>query len=175
MTEMPTDNPNQTPPPASPMTAAPGSDDHLLAGIAYLGSVALIPPLLIFILKYQDSPFLRFHSIQAMALLVLLLLFGVTAQVGALVLGVMSLLPFLNIIAGVMSTIFLLAGSGLMLAFVAYWLILSIRAFQGQSMDIPVVAPLIREKLMNVGAKAASQPQESPGVDATPEGGVRDE
>lgn len=111
---------------------APTKDEQTMAGICYIGLIAcLIPPVLLFVTKKDESEYIKFHSLQAIG-------FAVIAVVINFVGMVLGFIPFIGWLIS------------LVLGFVVFvwWLMISIQAFQGKNVDIPVVGAFIRQKLM---------------------------
>jgi len=119
--------------PSAGGTSTPtGLADNLAGLLAYL----FIPAIVFLVLEpYNRNRFIRFHSFQA------ILLAGVFLAVG-IALGIFIQIPFLGWIMG-----FLLAPIVGLAQFVL-WIILLLKAFQGQMFKLPVIGD-IAEKHAN--------------------------
>jgi uncharacterized membrane protein len=119
--------PAAPPAPPAPPVAAPGGDaasdtGKILAGIGYLtGIVALIA---ILIEPYKNEKFVRQHAFQALALYV-----------------VMIVASILNVIPIIGQIVWLVAW----VAVAVFAIIGAIKAFQGQSYEMPVVYNFIKQ------------------------------
>lgn len=114
------------PPVAGPLgpsaDASSGISPNLAAAIAYLTFI----PAVIFLLvaPYNKTPLIRFHSFQSIGLSVVVLVVDVAMR--------MLLLPF-----GFLMWTFL---QGIIsLAFVIIWIVLVLKAFQGQWFKLPII------------------------------------
>jgi uncharacterized membrane protein len=121
------------------MTAAPTTVETAQGKVGFLpeniaGAVAyltLIPAIILLFRKpYSQNRFVRFHSIQC------LLLWAMTA-LAALALKVASLLLFLIPIVGPLFTVLVLVIVGL--AAIATWMVLVVKAAQGEMFKLPVL------------------------------------
>ncbi len=102
--------------------AAPGLNSNLAAAIAYLTFI----PAIIFLLvdPYSKTPLIRFHSFQSIGLAVVILVIDVALRI--------VVLPF-----GFLMWTFL---QGLVsLCFFIIWLIVVLKAFQGQFFKLPII------------------------------------
>lgn len=123
------------------MASAPTSDEKLMAALSYWGSIVLwfIPPLLIYLLKKDESAFIKKHSLQALILHIAALIFFVgssiiSAIIGFITLGLGSMLIML---------VQVIAGLGLLV----YYLVLGVKAFQGEDSDIPFITDYIQKNM----------------------------
>lgn len=115
--------------------APQNNDDKLWAGFAYVGlMVLMIPTVVIFLMKKEESEFVKFCALQAMGLWVFSLIFGVAS----LILGN---IPIFNIVSGLASFLIQIFLCG-------YWIYLMVMAFQGQAIDIPLLGEQVRKQFM---------------------------
>lgn len=100
----------------------PSDTGKILAGFGYLvGIVALIA---ILMEPYKNEPFVRQHAIQALALWVI-----------SIVLGIVANIPVIGWILGMVVGI----------AVLVFAIIGAIKAFQGQTYEMPVVYNLVKQ------------------------------
>lgn len=119
------------------------SDEKMMAGLAYVGDFILcIPSVLIFLLKKDESEFIKFHALQAIGLFVAGLVIGLLFGAVGIIVGIV---PVLGWIAG---GILLLVQSLLGLALAVYLLFVMIKAFMGETIEVPVLSTFIRNNLM---------------------------
>ena len=116
---------------------APTSDDKLWSGLSYAGvACCLIPTVVIFFLKKDESNFIKFHGLQAIA-------FGLISIALSILTGVLASIPIIGMVFGLIS-FFVLP-----LVLLGAWCILMIFAFQGKDFRIPVIAEFIDQNLMS--------------------------
>ncbi len=118
------------PNPIQPPAAQSGLSDSAAAGIAYITFI----PAVIFLATapYNQSANVRFHSWQS----IFLTLAYIVVRVGLIVLGHM---PFIGLL---LIPVSLLIGLG----FFILWLIVMIKAFNGQRFKIPVIGDLAEKQ-----------------------------
>ncbi|MBX2861620.1 MAG: DUF4870 domain-containing protein [Vampirovibrio sp.] len=121
----------------APTPQPDSSDDNLMAGLSYLGLfLCLVPTIVIFLMKKDSSAFIKFCSIQGIAL-------WVTGFALSIVLMVLSAgVPVIGFIFGLIQMLF-------GLVFMGYTVFLSIQAFRGEATEVPFVGQFVREKFMN--------------------------
>jgi uncharacterized membrane protein len=110
----------------SEATAQTGLSDNAASGLAYL----TIIPAIIFLLvaPYNQNSTIRFHSWQSIFL-------GIAWVAVWIVLGIVGVIPFLNLVDVIL---FPLVG----LAFLILWLIAMVNAFQGKRFNLPFLGDL---------------------------------
>jgi uncharacterized membrane protein len=116
--------------PAAPAAAASGMADNVAGMLAY---VTFIPAIIFLVTPpYNQSRFIRFHSFQSIFLFVAV----VAIQIG---LSVLTIVPFL---------IFITAPLHLLVALAALvvWIILLLKANQGQMYKLPVIGDLAQKQ-----------------------------
>jgi uncharacterized membrane protein len=119
---------------------APTSDDKLWAGLSYVGIICcMIPTVVIFFLKKDESAYLKFNSLQALG-------FGLATIVIGFALGIVvgligQAIPLLGLLAGLVPLV-------VQLGFLGYWIYLMIQAFTGKDVRIPILADFIDQNLM---------------------------
>ena len=119
------------------------SDEKMMAGLAYVGDFILcIPGILIFLMKKDESEFVKFHCLQAIGLFVVGLVVGIVLMVISVILG------FIPVLGWIGSGLILLAQSLIGLAMCIYLLYVMIKAFMGETIEIPMLAPFIRNNMM---------------------------
>ncbi len=117
------------------------SDDKLLAAISYWGFFLLgLPALLIFLIKKDESVYLRKHSLQALllGLAVFVLLFVVLGTISK-ILGPLTL--------GLGYLLIMLVQVVVFLGFLAYSIILGVQCFQGDDTNIPYLTDFVHKNL----------------------------
>jgi uncharacterized membrane protein len=121
-------------PPAQPAPAAPGMTDNLAGLLCYL--VGIVTGILFLVLEpYNKSKFVRFHAFQSIFLFIawigvwiVLAIFGAILHI---ILGfglAFSLMTLLHMVVG--------------LGFFVLWIVLMIKAYQGQKFMLPIIGPL---------------------------------
>ena len=114
---------------------SPTSDDKLWAGLGYAGLVCcMIPTVVIFLLKKDESNFIKFHNLQALGI-------GLASLIINVVLVTMSATPGIGFLFGLVQILF-------SIAFLGYWIYLMIQGFTGKDVQIPVLGDYIHENLM---------------------------
>lgn len=125
---------------AAPAGAAPGgapqgaaaADDNqnIIAALGYF--IPLVAVIMLFIEPYKNNRFIRFHSFQS-------IIFNVAFIVLWVVLGVLGtiigFIPVIQVVAIVLVPVYLLLG----LAYFVAWIMLMVKAFQGQEWSLPMV------------------------------------
>lgn len=113
------------------------NDDKLWAGLAYAGwGLFLIPTVAIFVMKKEESEYVKFHALQGIlvGLLVFVLSMGVSIITG--------IIPYLGWIVGS-----IIIGLISLLSFVL-WLYLMYVGFTGKDFELPVLGQTIRQNWM---------------------------
>jgi uncharacterized membrane protein len=118
------------PPVARPaQTAASGLTDNLAGALAYL----LIPAIVFLAIEpYNRNRFIRFHSFQSVFFAVALIALSVA-------LSILTFIPFIGLI---LIPVHLLIGLG---SFVV-WIILTLKAYQGQTFKLPVIGDIAEQQ-----------------------------
>lgn len=122
------------------MTQQASQDEIKLAGIAYAGLIlCLIPTVLIFVSKKDQSRYVQFHCLQAVGFALIAvslnLLFGILGFV-------LKIIPFIGgVIGGIL-------GFAVVAALFIAWIAITIQAFQGKDVRIPLLADYIQHTLM---------------------------
>ena len=107
-----------------------GLSDHAAGGLAY---VTIIPAIVFLIVApYNRSPFVRFHSWQS----IFLTIAWIVVDIAMMVLGRVPLLGW--------STLFL--WPLLSLGFLILWIIVLIKAFNGERFKVPIVGDLAEKQ-----------------------------
>ncbi len=124
------------------MQTTVSSDEKLMAALGYWCSIVLwlIPALIIYLVKKDQSSFIKKHALQAILLNV--------AAFAVIGIG-------LSIVSGVIGSITLGLGSLLVmlvqvcayLAAMVYVVILGVKTFQGEDPDIPMLTDMLRNHL----------------------------
>lgn len=100
---------------------------RLVGALAY----CLIPAaIFLFVEPYKSNRFARFHSFQSLGLLVAGIAAGVALWIVGSVMGLISVLPMIFVC--------MLIG----LAFLVIWMVLVVKAFQGEMFKLPLVGEL---------------------------------
>lgn len=126
-----------------PTTGSPTSDEKIMAAVAYLGNMVMfIPTLIIFLLKKDESRFIKFHCLQAFSFLILSVVL-IALNIAA---GIVGTIPVIGLMITMgVGLVMMLVG----LALFCYWVFLIIKAFQGEEYEIPFVGNYIKTNLMN--------------------------
>ena len=115
---------------AAPAAAAPGMADNVAGMLAY---VTFIPAIIFLVTPpYNQSRFIRFHSYQSIFLFVAV----VAIQIG---LSVLTVVPFLIFITAPLHMLVALAA-------LVVWIILLLKANQGQMYKLPVIGDLAQKQ-----------------------------
>ena len=109
------------------LSASEKSSTGLDANIAGMLAYFVIPAF-IFLLMKETSRFVRFHSMQAIALFVVWILINI-------VLRVILSIPLLGLL---IIPVWMIVG----LAFVVVWIICMVKAFQGEEFKLPVIGDI---------------------------------
>ena len=118
-------------PPFAPTAGAEGLSDNLAGMLAY---VTVIPAIVFLVLEpYNRKPFIRFHAFQSIFLFLAWTVLWIAVE---FVLG-----PFMWIIAHLLLSV-------LGLGMLVLWIILLLKAYQGQMFKLPVIGD-IAEKQAN--------------------------
>ena len=125
--------PPQPPPTASApgASAQAGTQDNLFGALAY---VTIIPAIIFLVIEpYNKNRFIRFHSFQCL----FLALTGFVLSIGNMILGfVIGMIPVIGWI------ISLLLAFAIPIALLAAWVIVVLKAYQGQEYRLPVIGDL---------------------------------
>ncbi len=118
-----------------PGGAAPSSglSPNVAAGLSYL---FLLIGGIVFILIEKEDRYVRFHAMQSILLGAAWIVLQIALNVIEAIFAATNVLGFLVVIIG------LLVSLVLGLGFFILWIILVIRAFQGQGIRLPYLAPL---------------------------------
>ncbi len=112
---------------------APTSDDKLWGGLSYVGlACCMIPTIVIFFLKKDESRFIKFHALQALAVGIVMIVLNVISMV------ISAIIPILG---GLVSIL-------LMVVLTVVWIFLMIQAFTGKDYRVPQLADFIDQNLM---------------------------
>jgi uncharacterized membrane protein len=113
-----------------PATAAAGLADNVAGMLAY---VTIIPAIIFLVMPpYNQSRFVRFHSFQS-------IFFCVAVFAIQVALSIMTVVPFLIFITG---PLHLLVALGALIL----WIILLLKANQGQMYKLPVIGDLAEKQ-----------------------------
>jgi uncharacterized membrane protein len=115
------------------VAAAPtdaGLTDNVAGALAYL----FIPAIIFLVLEpYNRKRFVRFHSFQSLFVVVVWVAFWI-------VFGIFTHIPFLGWAAA------FILGPLIGLAFFVLWLILTLKAYQGQMFKLPVIGDMAEQQ-----------------------------
>ena len=115
-------------------TAGGGLTDNMAGALAY---VTIIPAIVFLILEpYNKKRFVRFHSFQC-------LFFAVAWTVLWIALGVVGHIPILGWVTLLLSPLIGLAG-------LVIWIILVLKAYQGQMFKLPVIGDMAETQANSV-------------------------
>lgn len=127
-------------------SGAPSGDDRLWGCLAYAGSIVLccglpVAALIIYLMKKEESPYIRFHAGQALVLGLALLVVSIILSVLS---AVMSMIPGVGTLWGLIA---MALYPLLSVAMLGYWVYLAIMAYRGEEIEVPTLADFVREKL----------------------------
>lgn len=128
-----------TPSPAG----SPSSDEKIMAAIAYLGpAIFWLPTIVIFLLKKDESRYIKFHCLQALGLGLLGIVIGFAIMFMSIF---ASFIPYLGILLNVgIMLVWFVFGMG----FFVYCVYLIIKTFQGTEIEVPYLGSYIKQNLM---------------------------
>jgi uncharacterized membrane protein len=113
-----------------PTTGASGLTDNVAGMLAY---VTIIPAIIFLVMEpYNRSKFIRFHSFQSIFFCVAL----IVIQIG---LSILTVVPFMGIIT---IPLHLIVGLGAL----ALWIVLLLKANQGQMYKLPIIGDLAEKQ-----------------------------
>lgn len=113
--------------------ASPGVSDNLAAALAYITPIAIV---LLLVEPYKNIRFVRFHCFQS-------IFFCAAAIVLQIALGITSLiLSFVGI--GILTA---LLGPLVSIGIFVLWVLLAVRAYQGQMYPLPVIGDLATKQV----------------------------
>jgi uncharacterized membrane protein len=114
------------------VTASAGLSDNAAGALAY---VTFIPAIIFLLIEpYNHRPFVRFHSFQSIAFCVVAFVIRVALGIAFGFFGTFGLFGFLGL------------SSIVSLAFFIIWLMLVIKAAQGQRWELPVIGSFARQQ-----------------------------
>lgn len=107
--------------------AGPSSDDRLLVVLAYLFS-PLFPIIILFLDDKKDVPFIRENNAQALIFGLINIVVGIITAISSIfIIGIFCCAPFSFILF-------------------VYWIYLIVKAFQGETVEIPVITNFVRNQ-----------------------------
>ena len=116
--------------PAAPSAAASGMTDNVAGMLAY---VTFIPAIIFLVTApYNQSRFVRFHSYQS-------IFFSVAVFAIQVILSMLTVVPFLILITGPLHLLVFLGA-------VIVWIILLMKANQGQMFKLPIIGDLAEKQ-----------------------------
>jgi len=116
--------------PSAGATTAPGLTDNVAGALAY---VTIIPAIVFLVLEpYNRKRFIRFHSFQC-------IFFAIAWTVLWIILGIIGHIPFLGWGTVLLWPLVSLAG-------LIIWLILVLKAYQGQMFKLPVIGDMAEKQ-----------------------------
>ena len=109
------------------------SDDQTWAMLAYILAlvVSIIAPLVIYLVKMNDSRYVRFHAAQALNL-------GITAVIESIAIFIVGI-PLAVATHGFGILLLVLAFLALGIAHLVYLILAAVRAYQGQPFRVPTI------------------------------------
>jgi uncharacterized Tic20 family protein len=129
-----------TPPPAFPPASAPAgygprgpADDHLWSLLAYLLAfvAAIIAPLVIYLVKRDESGYVRYHAAQALNLGLTGLIYGF----GGAILGIVLAIATKGLALFVVIPLFIAYG----IAHLVFLILAAIAAYRGELYRVPAI------------------------------------
>jgi len=117
-------------PPTPQTVAASGLTENVAGMLAYF---TFIPAIVFLVLEpYNKSRFIRFHAFQCIFVTVAFVALGIA-------LGIISMIPFLGLITIPLHFVIWLGA-------VALWIVLVLKAYQGQMFKLPVVGDMAEKQ-----------------------------
>jgi uncharacterized membrane protein len=117
-----------------------GTPDNALGALAY---VTFIPAIVfLFVEPFNKSRFLRFHSFQCVFLSIMLGIIGLTLRIALLVL---SMVPIVGRLVSVLLLAIVLLGCFIL------WVVLLIKAFQGEMFKLPIIGDWAEAQAEQIG------------------------
>jgi len=111
-------------------TAGSGLTDNVAGMLAY---VTIIPAIIFLVMEpYNKNKFIRFHSFQCIFVGIVFFVLGVG-------LSILSVIPFLGLITVPLGVLLLIGG-------LVLWLILLLKANQGQMFKLPVIGDMAEKQ-----------------------------
>lgn len=130
-------------PPYSPAADGPPADArnwamaaHLSSFLTFVGIPWFVGPLIVWLVKRNDHPFVNEHSKEALNFNLSLLIYAVALVAGGAILGVLTL--------GIAIIPAAIAGFALMVLWFVFTLIATVRASSGQLYRYPLTIPLVQ-------------------------------
>jgi len=131
-------NPAYTAGPSS-ATAAGGLTDNVAGMLAY---ITIIPAIIFLVMEpYNRKPFVRFHAFQHLFLLVALIVLWVAVFILS---AIFAFIPVLG------HVVWFLLSMSLSLGVFILWIILLIKAYQGEMWKLPVIGDMAEKQANNI-------------------------
>jgi len=128
--------PGYVPPPPQPVgSQSLGMDENLAAALAYIPIVGLI---FLLIEPYKNNKNIRFHSLQSIFYTVACIAVGIALAIVYAIL--LAALPYS------MFHLWLLLTRLVNLVFFVIWILLVVKAYQGQRFVLPVIGPMAEKQ-----------------------------
>jgi uncharacterized membrane protein len=110
------------------------SSDNVMGALAYVTPI----PAIIFLLidPYKNIPFVRFHSFQSLFFCVAAIAIGITMAILSIILSMVGIGFLVGLLSFVMN-----------IGFFVLWIVLLIKAFQGQQFKLPVIGDLAQKQV----------------------------
>lgn len=117
------------------------SDEKMMAALGYWGSLVLgfIPALVIFLIKKDESKFVKKHSLQSLVLAAACVVIGVVTTIISIIVGTITL-GIGSLLIGLLQMVFFLG-------ILAYYIVLGVQVYQGQDPEIPMLTDMVRGQL----------------------------
>ena len=110
------------------------SSDNVMGALAY---VTPIPAIIFLIIDpYKNIPFVRFHSFQSLFFCVAAIAIGITMAILSIILSMVGIGFLVGLLSFVMN-----------IGFFALWIVLLIKAFQGQQFKLPVIGDFAQKQV----------------------------
>lgn len=109
-------------------SSSSASNDNVIAGICYI--IGLFSAIFLFIAPYSTNPTVRFHAMQSIVLQVVVVVGFIVLNVALAV--ITSIMPFAFFLYLLMPLVWL--------GVVGVFILLAIKAFQGNGIEVPVVS-----------------------------------
>ncbi|MBK8190102.1 MAG: DUF4870 domain-containing protein [Vampirovibrionales bacterium] len=115
-------------------------DEKLWSGLSYVGLlICAIPTIVILLIKKDESATVKFHALQALGFF--LASFVINTGLNILNMMVGQLLGPVALLVGAVAIL-------VSLALLGYWIFLTIKAFMGDDIQVPVLSDFIHKYLM---------------------------
>lgn len=121
----------------SPQNNTTSPEDRTMAAIGYWGSILFwfLPALVIFVIKKDQSAFVKKHALQSLVLNLVLVVAWIALSISTIIIS--FIVPFFGF----------LMMPGLVLGSLVYFIYLGYQTFQGEDPDVPMLTRVLTDRL----------------------------